>query len=136
MTGKAGLVASGFAKAEAALQHEEVIALLHAAEAAPDGIRKLDAAARRRPREGSLDVIGILTSAQLDLALDRPNVVHAALLAGPAAKTFLAGCRRLERFRTGKRGDKGNQDGKAQLTKAQVNQAAREQVPQDLDAHD
>ena len=41
------------------------------------------------------------TTAQLDLALHRPNVVHAAVLAGPASETFLARCQRLERFRTG-----------------------------------
>jgi uncharacterized protein len=35
------------------------------------------------------------------LALNRPNVVHAALLAGPVSDTFLARVRRLERFRTG-----------------------------------
>jgi hypothetical protein len=51
-----------------------------------------------------------LTTAQLDLALNRPNVVHAALLAGPASETFLARCRRLERFRTG---DQQHQAGKA-----------------------
>jgi uncharacterized protein len=113
ITGKAGLVAAGFAKVEAALEQEKVVALLHAAEAAPDGVRKLDAAARRRRQGGSLDVVRILTSAQLDLALARPNVIHAALLAGPAAETFLAGCRRLERFRTGDRGEKSNQDGAA-----------------------
>src|ERR1700691_6275669 len=37
MAGKAGLVAAGFAKAEAALQHDEVAALMHAAEGSPDG---------------------------------------------------------------------------------------------------
>jgi hypothetical protein len=35
----------------------------------------------------------------LDLALNRPNVVHAALLAGPGSVTFLARVLRLERFR-------------------------------------
>jgi uncharacterized protein len=35
------------------------------------------------------------------LALGRPNVVHAALLAGPAGETFLVRLRRLERFRSG-----------------------------------
>jgi hypothetical protein len=113
IAGKAGLVAAGFAKVQAALEHGKVIAVLHAAEAAPDGVRKLDAAVRRRGQEGSPDVIPFLTSAQMDLALGRPNVIHAALLAGPAAETFLAGCRRLERFRTGDRGDKSNQGGKA-----------------------
>jgi len=100
ITGKAGLVAAGFAKAEAALANADVVALLHAAEASADGVRKLDAAARRRPGIPVV-VIGFLASAQLDLALNRRNVVHAALLAGPASDAFLARCRRLKRFRTG-----------------------------------
>ena len=109
IAGKAGLVVAGFAKAEAALERGNAIALLHAAEASPEGIRKLDSALRRGPG-GPLPVIGFLTSAQLDLALNRPNVVHAALLAGPVSETFLARCRRLERFRAG---DQHNRAGMA-----------------------
>jgi predicted RNA-binding protein YlxR (DUF448 family) len=101
MAGKAGLVAAGFTKVEKALQQQEVVALLHAAEAAPDGVRKIEGARRRRAQGGPVAVIGALTSAQLDLALGRPNVIHAALLAGPPSDTFLARFRRLERFRTG-----------------------------------
>ncbi len=101
IAGKAGLVAAGFAKTAAALEQEEVVAVLHATEAAPDGIRKLDVLLRRRFSARAPAVIGFLTSAQLDLALNRPNVIHAALLAGPASETVLARCRRLERFRTG-----------------------------------
>jgi predicted RNA-binding protein YlxR (DUF448 family) len=100
MAGKAGLVVTGFSKVEAALQQDKVVGLLHAAEASPDGVRKLDAARRRNPR-GSIEVVGSLSSEQLDLALGRPNVIHAALLAGPPSDTFLARSRRLERFRTG-----------------------------------
>ncbi len=101
MAGKAGLVATGFTRVEAALAREKVVALLHAAEAAADGVRKLDAALRRRPEHDPIVTIGILTSAQLDLAFGRPNVVHAALLAGPPTDTFLARLQRLERFRSG-----------------------------------
>src|SRR5580693_4487703 len=43
MAGKAGLVATGFAKVETALRQHAVVALLHATEASPDGVRKLDA---------------------------------------------------------------------------------------------
>jgi hypothetical protein len=100
IAGKAGLVATGFAKVEAALQHDKVVALLHAAEASPDGVRKLDAA-RHRSAPSSPVVIDSLTSAQLDLALGRANVIHAAVLAGPPSDTFLARLQRLERFRTG-----------------------------------
>jgi uncharacterized protein len=98
---KAGLVAAGFTKVEMALAKAEVVALLHAAEASPDGVRKLDSALRRRASGRPVAVIPFLSGAQLDLALGRPNVVHAALLAGSPSDTFLARLRRLERFRTG-----------------------------------
>jgi predicted RNA-binding protein YlxR (DUF448 family) len=109
IAGKAGSVAAGFVKTETALEHEEVIAVLHAAGAAADGTRKLQASTRHRAGETPAE-IGFLTTTQLDLALNRPNVVHAALLAGPASETFLARCRRLEWFRTG---DQQHQAGKA-----------------------
>jgi hypothetical protein len=44
-------------------------------------------------------VIGVLTSEQLDLALGRSNVIHAALLAGAAGKTFLSRSQILVRYR-------------------------------------
>lgn len=115
MAAKAGLVATGFTKAEAALAQGEVVALLHAVEASPDGVRKLDAALRRK-LPVTVNVIGCLTSAQLDLALGRPNVIHAALLAGPASETFLARCRRLERFRVGDQHNKAG-EGCAELSR-------------------
>jgi len=98
---KAGTVVSGFAKVENALTRDHVMALLHAAEAAHDGVKKLDAALHRSPKGGPVAVIQILTGLQLDLALGRSNVIHAALLAGPVSDTFLARLQRLERFRTG-----------------------------------
>jgi predicted RNA-binding protein YlxR (DUF448 family) len=103
MAGKAGLVANGFGKTEAALtdENEKVIGLIHASDAAPDGVRKLGATLRHRDSGDQVAVITNLTTAQLDLALGRPNVVHAALLAGPASDTFLTRWRRLERFRSG-----------------------------------
>ena len=48
MSHKAGKVAIGFAKVDAALARDRVAALLNAAEAAPDGTRKLAAALHRR----------------------------------------------------------------------------------------
>jgi len=112
MAGKAGLVVAGFAKAEKALANEDIVAVLHAAEASSEAIRKLDAAIRRRSLNGRLAVIQILKSAQLDLALGRPNVIHAALLAGPPSDTFLTRCQRFERFRAG---DRAHQTGAADL---------------------
>jgi predicted RNA-binding protein YlxR (DUF448 family) len=99
IAGKAGLVVTGFSKVEAALKNDEVLALIHAAEAAADGRRKLDL---RRHDGGTrpLTVIDVFSGPRLDLALNRPNVVHAALLAGPGSETFLARAARLVRFRT------------------------------------
>jgi len=98
---KAGQVVTGFAKVEAAIAQGEVAALLHASDAADDGTRKLDAALRRKAAEkpGETATIDLFSGGQLDLALNRPNVVHAALLAGPAGETFLARVMRLKRFR-------------------------------------
>ena len=96
---KAGKLAIGFANADAALARARVVALLNAAEAAPDGTRKLAAALHRRADAAEIAVIDAFTSAQLDLALGRSNVIHAALLAGPESETFLARTARLDYFR-------------------------------------
>jgi uncharacterized protein len=101
MCHKAGRVAIGFANVETALARAPIVAVLHAAEAAADGVRKLTATVRRRADFAEIAVFDAFTSAQLDLALGRSNVVHAALLAGPESATFLARSARLERFRTG-----------------------------------
>jgi uncharacterized protein len=107
---KAGLVALGFAQVETALKRDAVIALLHAAEAAPDGVKKLDSALRQGRQSGSVRIVRILTTSQLDLALGRPNVIHAALLAGRPSETFVARLRRLERFRSGEPGEDAELD--------------------------
>ena len=108
IAGKAGRVASGFAKAEAAVGRDPIVGLLHASDAGADGVAKLAGALRRREDADGIAVIRAFTTAQLDLALGRSNVVHAALLAGPANDTFLARYARLERFRTGGTGHGGS----------------------------
>ncbi len=106
IAGKAGLVTAGFAKVEAAIARDAIVGLIHATDARTDGVAKLSGALRRRGDATPVDatpvtVIKAFTTAQLDLALGRSNVVHAALLAGPANDTFLARYARLERFRAG-----------------------------------
>ena len=97
---KAGLVVFGFAKVEAALAQGPVIALLRGRDAGADGAHKLaQALGRRGDRTVEVKIIAAFTTAQLDLALGRLNVVHAALLAGRASETFLGRWRILESFR-------------------------------------
>jgi predicted RNA-binding protein YlxR (DUF448 family) len=97
---KAGLVVTGFAKVEAAVARERLAGLVHAAEAADDGVGKLAAALKRRfGAEFGCPVVRIFTGAQLDLALGRSNVIHAALLAGRASETFVERAGALARYR-------------------------------------
>jgi len=103
IAGKTGTVVNGFARVEEALDRDDILALIHAADAAEEGRRKLGTVLHRytagKTRE--IVVIDAFTGAQLDLALNRLNVVHAALLAGPGSETFLSRAARLSRFRTG-----------------------------------
>ena len=107
MAAKAGQVISGFSKVAEALERRQtqspVKALIHASDGAADGIRKLDAIVRQNAgingESNHFPVVTALTSEQLDLALGRSNVIHAALLAGPASKTFLSRSQILVRYR-------------------------------------
>lgn len=107
MAAKAGQVVSGFTKVETALGQHQVAALLHASDGADDGIRKLGAKLAASIRQfaddatesNQIPVITALSSDELDLALGRSNVIHAAVLAGPAGKTFLSRSQILVRYR-------------------------------------
>ena len=104
MAAKAGQVVSGFCQGRGRRsQQGQAEALIHASDGAADGIRKLDAIARQRSgnhgESPEFPIVTALTSAELDLALGRSNVIHAALLAGPASKTFLSRCQILVRYR-------------------------------------
>jgi predicted RNA-binding protein YlxR (DUF448 family) len=124
---KAGKVAIGFAKTEAALARARVVALIHAAGAAADGARKLDAALRRRlgPDAAEIAVIDTFTSVQLDLALGRSNVIHAALLAGRESDTFMARAGLLDRFRAGGSGGRNEPTPAAKTEKQKTEKQER-----------
>ncbi len=98
---KAGLVTTGFAKVEAAIGSGAVSALINASDGAADGKRKLGQALRRQFGPDARPEIGIFTVDELDAALGRGNVVHAALGLGPAAKVFLASSHRFAVYRGG-----------------------------------
>ncbi len=108
---KAGTVVTGFAKVEAAIGRESLAGIVHASEAGDDGVAKLSSALARRKRMGGhakaadlneqseIPVIRSFSGAQLDLALGRSNVIHAALLAGRASDIFIERYTALERYR-------------------------------------
>ncbi len=98
LANKAGAVTSGFAKVEAAVTADGWRVLVHAADAAKDGRRKLGQVLARAAGESG-DQVNLFDSAQLGLALGRPHVIHAALAPGSATAAFLTRCRKLAQFR-------------------------------------
>ena len=103
MAKKAGVVVTGSAKIDGALEKASVAVLLHGTDAAQDGRSKLDrkflaisAANSRQAR-----IFALLTIEQMSLAIGGQNVVHAAINHGGAAEKFVAEAGRLTRFRSG-----------------------------------
>ena len=95
---RAGEITFGFDQVERALRGPMPPAvIIEAADAAADGRRKLQAAARASCVVPF--VIGALSSAELSLALGRSNVVHAALKSGRIAERLVFDAGRLNGFR-------------------------------------
>jgi predicted RNA-binding protein YlxR (DUF448 family) len=107
MCNKAGLVTAGSAKVEKFLGSSPVAALVHASDGGADGIRKMGQVLTRLKGEAAASVprITLFASSQLDLALGRSNVIHAALKSGAASEAFLERCRRLAHYRCGAAGE-------------------------------
>jgi predicted RNA-binding protein YlxR (DUF448 family) len=102
LVNKAGQIVAGAFKVEAAIASGKIVGLIHASDGSADGARKLDRQLRGLEDEAAAAPrINIFTSRQLDLALGRSNVIHAALIAGEASSAFLARAGRLTQFRTG-----------------------------------
>ena len=99
LANKAGTVITGFHKVESAITDKPIVALIHAAEAADDGRRKLANQLRKRLGEAisGFPVIQELSNDELDLALGRSHVIHAALVAGAGSDGFL---NRWHRYRS------------------------------------
>jgi predicted RNA-binding protein YlxR (DUF448 family) len=101
LANKAGCVVAGFAKVESAIGDKAgVAAVIEASDGSPDGRRKIVAALHRR--HGSaiscIPVIDDLSNTELDMALGRDHVIHAALVAGVGSSGCLARWRRLRSF--------------------------------------
>ncbi|MCB1472278.1 MAG: RNA-binding protein [Rhodobiaceae bacterium] len=98
---KAGDLVTGFAKVEAALRSGEAACVLHASEAAQDGVEKLAAAARAgaaRLETGLPPVWRLFSGDELGLALGGTNVVHAAARKGRQGGAACTAVARLARF--------------------------------------
>ena len=100
---KAGLLTTGFVKVETLLDQGKVALLIHAADGAADGRAKLDRKfkALLGPEQSEVATVCELTGIELDLAMGRSNVVHAAASEGGATRRILQEAKRLKRYRSG-----------------------------------
>jgi predicted RNA-binding protein YlxR (DUF448 family) len=101
LANKAGNVIAGFSKVESAAADKTLVALIHAAEAAEDGRRKIANQLRKRLGDAILGfpVIQELSNDELGLALGRSHVIHAALVAGAGSDGFLNRWHRYRSYR-------------------------------------
>ena len=95
---KAGQIVTGATKVRAAIDKGTATALFTASDAAPDGRQKMVGALRARAGADEVPHFEFLSSDQLGLALGLENVIHAALIEGPAAQSALARAQRLARY--------------------------------------
>jgi predicted RNA-binding protein YlxR (DUF448 family) len=100
---KAGKLAMGSAKVDSAVRSGEALVVLHAYEAAEDGVRKITQARRAVVHLGGPKIAAykLFSEAELGLALGGTNVIHAAVLAGDAGKAALKRLVALDRYRGG-----------------------------------
>ncbi|MGH6763294.1 MAG: RNA-binding protein [Phyllobacterium sp.] len=100
---KAGVVITGAMKVDAGVRSGKVKLLLHALDAAPDGVRKMDQARYAVRGAGGPDIpaLSLFKSEEMDLALGGVNVIHAAVISGTAAAGFVKRALLLKNFRDG-----------------------------------
>lgn len=98
---KAGAAVSGFEKVEAFVASNKALALLEASDGAEDGRKKLVRLSERLSEQSgrTIQVVGLLNSAELSLAFGRQRVIHAALSAAPVTKMVKRDFARLAGFR-------------------------------------
>ncbi len=97
LAARAGTLTTGFEKVRDQLKSGKTGVLIEAADGAADGREKVFALAHGVGKP--ISVLGCLNSADLDLALGRSNVIHAAVLVGPMAERLGLDMTRLAGFR-------------------------------------
>jgi len=103
MAKKAGLLATGQAKAEAAIRDGITVALIQASDAGSDGAKKLQSAIKAQEvYEGNaIKRVDEFSSEELDRALNGTNTAYVALLKGGATQKLMQMIDRLTNYKAG-----------------------------------
>lgn len=125
---KAGRVVTGAAKVESAVRTGKAAFVLHALEAAADGVRKIDQARRAVTYADGPDIPAykLFGEAEMSLALGTINVIHAAVLAGEAGRAVSGRVGALHRYRGGSPGQGLTEAAQAVPREAALETAAKE----------
>jgi len=102
---KAGQFVSGAAKVDAAVRSGAALAVFHSADAAADGVRKIDQARKAwkfgQQAEEDIPSYSLLSSAELEEVMGQNAFIHACALAGQAGEGVVKRANLLEQYRTG-----------------------------------
>jgi len=103
MARKAGQFVSGAMKVDAAVRSGAALAVFHAADAAADGVRKIDQA-RKAWKLGSelqedIPSFSLFTGKELDEVMGQNAFIHACALAGQAGEGVVKRATMLEKYR-------------------------------------
>lgn len=100
---KAGQLVVGATKADAAVRSGQAIAVLHASDAASDGVRKIDQARHAVAAAGGDQIAAfqLLSADEMAVLSAGGQVIHLAVLAGQAGEGVVKRAKMLDRFRNG-----------------------------------
>jgi predicted RNA-binding protein YlxR (DUF448 family) len=105
MARKAGQFITGAMKVDAAIRSGAAIAVFHAADAAVDGVRKLDQARKAwklgNELEEDIPSFSLFTTAELDEVMGQNAFIHACALAGQAGEGVVKRATMLVKYRQG-----------------------------------
>jgi uncharacterized protein len=103
MARKAGQFVTGAMKVDAAVRSGAAIAVFHAADAAADGVRKIDQARKARSlgedAGQNIPSFSLFTSAEMDELMGQNAFIHACALAGQAGEGVVKRATMLEKYR-------------------------------------
>jgi hypothetical protein len=107
MARKAGQIVIGASKVDAAVRSGQAMAVFHAMDAAPDGVRKVDQARRAYSRgaDEQIAAFQLLSADEMAVLAAGGNVIHLAVLAGQAGEGVVKRAKMLDRFRNGAEND-------------------------------
>ena len=100
ITKKAGLAVTGKSKVNEQIRKGRVALVIHATDAAADGVEKIDTLVAAITREEDIEILirRAFSGGELDKALGGSNVTHLALLSGGATENLIVKLERLEKF--------------------------------------